>query len=86
MKINLLWTAVIAELKFIKSSMKTEMMRVTEIVKTTVMILTSEKWLLKTVIILSLTDAALTAATVWDWWYLSCCNSLLILIKTWTYL
>ena len=37
-----------------------------EIVETTVMVLASEKWLLETVIILSLTDAVLTAVTVQD--------------------
>ena len=66
MKIDLSWTAAIAEFKFIKSSVKTEMMKVTEIVKATVMILTSEKWLLKVMMILNLTDAALAAAIIWD--------------------
>ena len=43
MKIDLPWTAAIAELRFIKSPAGTETAEVTEIVKTTVMILTSEK-------------------------------------------
>ena len=43
MKINLFWTAAITELRFIKSSAETEITKVTEIVKITVMILASEK-------------------------------------------
>ena len=43
MEINLLWTAAIAELRFIKSSVETETAEVTEIIKITVMILVSEK-------------------------------------------
>ena len=64
MKIDLLWTAVIAELRFIKSSAETETVKVTEIVEANVIILIFKKWLLEVVMILSLTDAALTAATV----------------------
>ena len=64
MKIDLFWIAVIAELRFIKSSVRTEMMKVIEIVKTTVMILTSKKWLFEVVTILSLTGAALAAAMI----------------------
>ena len=43
MKIDLSWTAVIAELKFIKSSVETETVRVTEIVEATVIILAFKK-------------------------------------------
>ena len=64
MKINLLWTAVIAELRFIKSSVKTETAEMTEIVKATVMILIFKKWLFNTVTVLDLTDTALAAAIV----------------------
>ena len=64
MKINLLWTAVIAELRFIKSSAETETAEVTGIVETTVMVLASEEWLLKAVAVLSLAGAALAAAIV----------------------
>ena len=64
MKIDLLWTAVIAELRFIKLSAETETAEVTEIIKTTVMILTSEKWLLKAVAVLSLINTALAAAII----------------------
>ena len=42
------------------------MMRVTEIVEITVMILALKKWLLKTVTVLGLTDAALAAAMVYN--------------------
>ena len=55
---------MIAEFRFIKSLIKTETVRVTEIVEVMMMILTSEEWLLEMVMILSLTGAALTAATV----------------------
>ena len=51
MKINLLWTAVIAELKFIKSLMETETAEVTKIVKTII-------------IVLVLVNAVLAAATI----------------------
>ena len=44
--------------------MRTEMMKVIEIVEATVIILASEKWLLEAVIILNLTGTALAAATV----------------------
>ena len=44
--------------------MRTETVEVTGIVKVTVMILISEKWLLEAVTVLSLTDAVLAAATV----------------------
>ena len=64
MKINLLWTAAIAELRFIKSSAETETAEMTEIIEATVMILTSEEWLLKAVTVLSLAGAALTAAMI----------------------
>ena len=64
MKIDLLWTAAIAELRFIKSSTETETAEVTEIVETTMMILAFKKWLLKAVAVLNLIGAALTAATV----------------------
>ena len=64
MEIGLPWTAAIAELRFMKSPAGTEMAEVTEIVEVTVMVLASEKWLLEVVAVLSLTDTALTAATV----------------------
>ena len=64
MKIDLLWTAAIAELRSIKSSMKTEMIRVTEIVKVIIMILTSEKWLLEVMTVLNLTGTALATAMI----------------------
>ena len=64
MKINLPWTAAITELRFIKSSVKTETVKVTEIVEAIMMVLASEKWLLEAVTVLSLIDAALAAATV----------------------
>ena len=64
MKINLLWTAVIAELRFIKSPAETEIMKMTEIVEVTVMILTSEKWLFKVVAVLNSTDAALITVII----------------------
>ena len=64
MKINLLWTAAIAELKFIKSLIKTEMTEVTEIVKVIIMILTLKKWLLEMVTVLNLTGTALAAAII----------------------
>ena len=62
MEIGLPWTAAMAELRFIKSSAKTETVKVTEIVEATVMILASKKWLFKAV--LGLTGAALAVATV----------------------
>ena len=43
MKIDLLWTAAIAELRFMKSSAGTETVEMTRIVKVTVMILISEE-------------------------------------------
>ena len=43
MKIDLLWTAVITELKFIKSSAGTETAEMTGIVEVTVMVLASKK-------------------------------------------
>ena len=57
---------MITELRFIKSSAETETVKVIEIVKATVMILTFEKWLLETVTVLGLIDAALTAAMIQD--------------------
>ena len=51
MKIDLLWTAAIAKLRFIKSSVGTEMVGVTGIVEAIVMVL-------------GLVGAALAAATV----------------------
>ena len=64
MKISLFWTAVIAELRFIRLSAGTETVKVTEIVEATIMILALKKWLLKMMTVLNLTGAALTAATV----------------------
>ena len=55
---------MIAELRFIKSSVKTETIRVTEVVKVMIMILTSEEWLFEIVVILSLADVALAAAMI----------------------
>ena len=66
MEIDLFWIAAIAELRFIKSSVGTETIKVTEIVEITVMILTLKKWLLKVMMILNLTDAVLTAAIIWN--------------------
>ena len=42
------------------------MVKVTEIVEVTMMILTPEEWLLEVVTVLGLIDAALTAATIQD--------------------
>ena len=64
MKINLLWTAAIAELRFIKSSVRTKTVEMTKIIKITMMILTSEKWLLEMVTVLGLTGAVLAAAMI----------------------
>ena len=66
MEIGLPWTAVIAELRFIKSSVRTETAEVTEIVETIMMVLASEKWLLEVVTVLSLAGTALAAATIQD--------------------
>ena len=44
MEIGLLWTAAIAELRFIKLLVKTETAEVTEVIETTVMILALKKW------------------------------------------
>ena len=84
MEIGLSLTAVITELRSIKSPAETEMMRVTEIVEAMMMVLASEKWLFEVVMILDLTGAALAVATVQGWQCLSCCSSLLILMKAWT--
>ena len=46
--------------------MKTKIMRVTGIVETMMMILTSEEWLFEAVAVLNLTGTALAAATVQD--------------------
>ena len=64
MKISLFWTAVIAELRFIKSPAGTEMTEITEIVEVTIMILTLKEWLLKAVAVLGLTGTALAAAII----------------------
>ena len=64
MKINLFWTAVIAELRFIKSSTKTKTVKKTEIVEATIIILIFKKWLFKTVMILNLINIALTAVII----------------------
>ena len=64
MKISLLWTAAIIELRFMKSSAGTEMAEVTGIVEAMMMVLVSEKWLLEVVVILNLVGAALTAAII----------------------
>ena len=62
MEIDLPWTAVMAELRFMRSSVKTETTKMTGIVKITMMILALKKWLFK--VILNLTDAALAVATI----------------------
>ena len=62
MEIGLLWIAVMAELRFIESLIKTETVEVTGIIEVTVMVLASEKWLFE--VILSLIDAALAVVTV----------------------
>ena len=62
MKINLPWTAAIAELGFMRSSVETETAEMTEIVEITVMILISEKWLFE--VILDLAGTALAAAII----------------------
>ena len=49
-----------------RSSAGTETAEMTGIVEATVMILTSKKWLLEVVVILSLADAALAAAMIQD--------------------
>ena len=64
MKIDLSWTAVIAELRFIKSLTKTETAKVIKIVKAIVIILAFKKWLLKIVTILNLTGTVLAAAII----------------------
>ena len=64
MKINLPWTAAIAELRFMKSSVKTETAEVTGVVEAMMMVLASEKWLFEMVAVLGLADVALAAATV----------------------
>ena len=64
MKIDLLWTAAIAELRFMKSSAETETAEMTGIVEAIVMILVFKKWLLKTMTVLNLAGTALAAATV----------------------
>ena len=63
-EIGLLWTAAIAELRFMRSSVGTEMAEVTGIVEATVMVLASEKWLLEVVAVLGLAGTALAAAMV----------------------
>ena len=64
MKIDLPWTAVMAELRFIESSAETKTVRMTEVVRATVMILTFKEWLFE--VILSLADAALAVAMIWN--------------------
>ena len=67
MKIDLLWTAAIAKLRFIESSAGIETTEMTEIVEVTVIILAFKKWLLKAVTVLNLTSAALAAAIIQNW-------------------
>ena len=64
MKIDLPWTAAIAELRSMRSPVETETAGVTGIVEATVMVLASEKWLLEVVTVLSLAGAALAAAMI----------------------
>ena len=66
MEIDLLWTAAIAELRFMKSPAGTEMVGVTGIVEATVMVLALKEWLLEVVTVLDLAGAALAAAMVQD--------------------
>ena len=47
-----------------KSSAETETAKMTEIVKTTIIILASEKWLFKPMTVLNLINAVSAAATV----------------------
>ena len=82
MKISLFWTAAIAELRFIRSSVGTETVKMTEIIEATVMVLALKKWLLKMMTVLSLADTALAAAMIQDWQCLNCCNSLSVSVKT----
>ena len=62
MEIGLPWTAVMAELSFMELLTETETVGMTEIVKATVMVLISEKWLFE--VILNLTGAALAVAMI----------------------
>ena len=62
MEIGLPWTAVMAELRFMRSLMKTETAGVTGVVEATVMILAPKKWLFEAV--LGLAGTALAVATV----------------------
>ena len=55
---------MIAELRFIKSPTETKTTEIIEIIETIIMILALKKWLLKVVMILSLTGAALAAAII----------------------
>ena len=64
MEIDLLWTAVITELKFMRLSVRTEMTEVTEIVKVIMMVLASEKWLLEMMTVLGLAGTALAAVMI----------------------
>ena len=64
MKINLPWIAAIAELKFIELLIETKTVEVTEVIEATVMVLISEKWLFKTVTVLSLADTALAIVMI----------------------
>ena len=64
-----------------KLSAKTEIVKMTEIVEVTVMILAFKKWLFEMMMILSLTGAALAAAMIQSWWCLNCCSFLSVLIK-----
>ena len=61
-KIDLPWTAVMTKLRFIELLTETKTAEVTGIIKAIMMILALKEWLFET--ILSLTDAALTVATV----------------------
>ena len=55
---------MITELRFIKSPAGTETAEVTGIVEAIMMVLTSEKWLLKVVTVLDLAGTALAAAMI----------------------
>ena len=48
-------------------SVRTETAEMTGIIKATMMVLALKKWLLEMVTVLSLTDAALTAAMIQGW-------------------
>ena len=64
MKIDFSCIAVITELRSMKSLIETEIVRVTEVVETIMVVLTPEKWLFEVVTVLNLIDTTLAAATI----------------------